>query len=192
MQISLENIDTNKTYNNECLSIFGFYGKPMLINNTITLGNDNVVTVHVINTTLEFETNVNIDIQCIGNNNNVIVKSLNISGENSNITNIVGVTVSKHTYNNSANVSIKNYLLHNNCKILSRPDLYIFSDDVKCSHGCSMGYFNKQQIFYLHSKGIIHAKQFLLQGIIDSMLAEIDIVKEYKKSLINVQRLIPN
>lgn len=191
MQAFLESLD-NKIYNNTNLNVIGFYGNPMLINNTITLGNDNVVTVHIINTSYHFNTQVNIQIKCTGNNNNVTVKSLNISGEDSNIENIVGVTVNKETYNNSANVSIKNYLLNNNSKILSRPDLYIFSDDVQCSHGCSMGYFNKEHIFYLYTKGIINAKQFLLQGIIDSMIQETNVTEEYKKSLINVQRLIPN
>ncbi len=192
MQVLLENIQNNKTYNNQNLQVFGFYGNPMLINNTIILESNNNVTVYLITTSLDFVTQVNLKIVCKGHNNNVTVKSLNISGENSSITNIVGVTVEKSTHNNSANVSIKNYLLYNNCKILSRPDLYIFSDDVKCSHGCSMGYFNKEQIFYLHSKGIVNAKQFLLQGIIDSMIKEIKMANNFTKSLINVQRLISN
>mgnify|MGYP000820628010 FL=1 len=38
-----------------------------------------------------------------------------------------------------------------------KPELEIFADDVKCSHGASCGEINKDQLFYLMSRGIDQA-----------------------------------
>ena len=35
-----------------------------------------------------------------------------------------------------------------------KPELQIFADDVKCSHGATMGALDPEQIFYLRSRGI--------------------------------------
>ena len=36
----------------------------------------------------------------------------------------------------------------------SKPQLEIYADDVKCSHGSTIGQFNDQALFYLKSRGI--------------------------------------
>ena len=36
----------------------------------------------------------------------------------------------------------------------SKPQLEIYADDVKCSHGSTVGQFNKEALFYLKSRGI--------------------------------------
>lgn len=38
--------------------------------------------------------------------------------------------------------------------IFTKPQLEIFADDVKCSHGCTIGQFNDEALFYLQSRGI--------------------------------------
>lgn len=47
-----------------------------------------------------------------------------------------------------------NILLSNEAKVKANPQLEIFAEDVKCSHGCIIGQLNTQEIFYLRSRGI--------------------------------------
>ncbi len=47
-----------------------------------------------------------------------------------------------------------NLLLSNKATINSKPQLEIFADDVKCSHGSTVGQLSKEALFYLRSRGI--------------------------------------
>lgn len=48
----------------------------------------------------------------------------------------------------------RNLLLSNHAKIDTKPQLEIFADDVKCSHGATIGQLDEDQLFYLRSRGI--------------------------------------
>ena len=47
-----------------------------------------------------------------------------------------------------------NILLSDRATINSKPQLEIFADDVKCSHGCTIGQLDEDALFYLRSRGI--------------------------------------
>jgi len=47
-----------------------------------------------------------------------------------------------------------NMLIGEKATVHSKPQLEIFADDVKCSHGCTMGQFDDDALFYLRSRGI--------------------------------------
>lgn len=47
-----------------------------------------------------------------------------------------------------------NMLLTNEASIDTQPQLEIFADDVKCSHGCTIGQLDEEALFYLRSRGI--------------------------------------
>jgi len=47
-----------------------------------------------------------------------------------------------------------NILLDDKATVNSKPQLEIFADDVKCSHGCTIGQMDEQALFYLRSRGI--------------------------------------
>lgn len=47
-----------------------------------------------------------------------------------------------------------NLLLNPNATINTKPQLEIFADDVKCSHGCTIGQFDDEAKFYLQARGI--------------------------------------
>ena len=47
----------------------------------------------------------------------------------------------------------------------SRPQLEIYADDVKCSHGATTGYLNPDELFYLRSRGIPEAEARKMQMI---------------------------
>ena len=45
-------------------------------------------------------------------------------------------------------------LLSEKATINTKPQLEIFADDVKCSHGCTVGELDKDALFYLQTRGI--------------------------------------
>lgn len=50
--------------------------------------------------------------------------------------------------------SNKNILLSDSATVNTKPQLEIFADDVKCSHGCTVGQLDEEGMFYLRSRGI--------------------------------------
>ena len=50
--------------------------------------------------------------------------------------------------------SNNNLLLSDNSSIDSKPQLEIYADDVKCSHGCTIGQLDEDALFYMRSRGI--------------------------------------
>ena len=50
--------------------------------------------------------------------------------------------------------SNNNLLLSDNSTIDSKPQLEIYADDVKCSHGCTIGQLDENALFYMRSRGI--------------------------------------
>ena len=58
--------------------------------------------------------------------------------------------------------SNKNILRSESASINTKPQLEIWADDVKCSHGATIGFLEKEDIFYLRSRGISKEKAHLL------------------------------
>jgi Fe-S cluster assembly protein SufD len=52
----------------------------------------------------------------------------------------------------------KNLLLSKKAQAFSEPQLEIFADDVKCSHGSTTGQLSPEEIFYFEARGIPHEK----------------------------------
>ena len=69
----------------------------------------------------------------------------------------------------------KNVLLTNEATINSKPQLEIFADDVKCSHGATTGQINPDEIFYLRARGIseYEAKKLLLSAYAHEIIDEV-------------------
>ena len=61
--------------------------------------------------------------------------------------------------------------LGDNAELNCKPELEIYADDVKCSHGASSGEIDKEQLFYLMSRGI--EKECATKILIDAHLEEI-------------------
>lgn len=64
------------------------------------------------------------------------------------------VLVAKHALKIDASQANHNLLLSRGAEIDTKPELEIHADDVKCSHGASIGRLDEQQLFYLRSRGI--------------------------------------
>jgi len=71
--------------------------------------------------------------------------------------------------------SNKNILLSDTCSINAKPQLEIFADDVKCTHGCTVGKLNEEGMFYLQSRGISEktARNLLLSAYAADILEQI-------------------
>ncbi len=69
----------------------------------------------------------------------------------------------------------KNILLTNEAMINSKPQLEIFADDVKCSHGATTGQINPDEIFYLRTRGISEdeSKKLLLSAYAHEIIDEV-------------------
>ncbi len=88
--------------------------------------------------------------------------------------------------------SNKNILLSDMASINTKPQLEILADDVKCSHGCTIGHLDDEGLFYLQSRGITekNAKSLLLHAFADDILEKINLpaIRDYVDKLIS-QRL---
>ncbi|MEC9415314.1 MAG: Fe-S cluster assembly protein SufD [Pseudomonadota bacterium] len=76
-----------------------------------------------------------------------------------------------------ANQYNHNILLTDNAVIDTKPELEIYTDDVKCSHGSTVGQLDKDALFYMQSRGINPdtAKKMLTTAFITKILDKIDI-----------------
>lgn len=70
----------------------------------------------------------------------------------------------------------KNLLLGKNCLVDTKPQLEIFADDVKCTHGATIGQLNEDEIFYMETRAIARktAITMLARGFVDDILAKIN------------------
>ena len=68
-------------------------------------------------------------------------------------------------------------LLDDGATINAKPQLEIFADDVKCSHGCTIGQLDESALFYMQSRGIPkkEAKALLLYAFGNDVIAKIKI-----------------
>lgn len=68
-----------------------------------------------------------------------------------------------------------NILLSENATINTKPQLEIWADDVKCSHGCTTGQLDEEALFYLQARGIgkVQAKGLLLYAFAGEVLEHI-------------------
>ena len=75
-------------------------------------------------------------------------------------------------------------LLNENVEFNAKPELEIYADDVKCSHGSTSGNIDENSIFYLMSRGLSHAqsKRLLTNGFLNEVIEKI--TNEDVKSLI--------
>jgi Fe-S cluster assembly protein SufD len=64
------------------------------------------------------------------------------------------VYVAKDAQRTDAAMSNRNLLLSEGAEVDTKPQLEINADDVKCSHGTTVGQIEPEQLFYLRSRGI--------------------------------------
>lgn len=80
-----------------------------------------------------------------------------------------------------------NILLSDGAKVDTKPQLEIYADDVKCSHGATIGRLNEEEQFYMRSRGISLEDAKVLQMI--SFIAPVleNITDEEQREALSVQ-----
>jgi len=87
------------------------------------------------------------------------------------------VVVEKLAQKTNAFQANNNVLLSDKATINTKPQLEIFADDVKCSHGCTIGQLDESAMFYLRSRGIPEkeAKALLMFAFSNTVLDSVKI-----------------
>jgi len=84
----------------------------------------------------------------------------------------------------------KSLLLDKDAEFDAKPELEIYADDVKCSHGSTSGNLDENSIFYLMSRGLSYkqSKKLLVDGFLNDAIEKItnQDVKKYIKKLMKI------
>lgn len=98
------------------------------------------------------------------------------------------IFVRPHAQKTNAFQSNRNIIISDNASVNTKPQLEIWADDVKCSHGCTSGQLDEEALFYLRSRGIseTNAKAMLLYAFAAEVLQPIqnETLKSYLDHLI--------
>lgn len=86
------------------------------------------------------------------------------------------IIIKQHAQQSSSSQLNKNLLLSKKAHIDTRPQLLVHADDVKCSHGATIGQLSKEEEFYLESRGIHkeRAKKMLMHGFAADVIYKIE------------------
>lgn len=82
----------------------------------------------------------------------------------------------------------RNVLLAPEARIQTLPQLEIYADDVKCSHGATVGQMNEEQIYYMRQRGLsdADARRLQLGGFMQEIIDQVeddDLRKEFQERL---------
>ena len=97
------------------------------------------------------------------------------------------VFVEKEAQKTNAFQKSNNILLSDKATINAKPQLEIFADDVKCSHGCTVGQLDETALFYMQQRGIPkkEAKALLMYAFSNAVIENIKI-PELKKRITTI------
>ena len=86
------------------------------------------------------------------------------------------VLVKKDAQKTDAYQSNKNILTTKEASIFTKPELEIYADDVKCSHGATSGFLQEDELFYLMSRGIgqKESKSLLLKAFANEVIDKVE------------------
>jgi Fe-S cluster assembly protein SufD len=103
------------------------------------------------------------------------------------------IIVHKNAQKTDAKQTNRNLLLSDNAQIDTKPQLEIYADDVKCTHGATIGQVEEEALFYLRSRGIdeASARGLLLYAFASECLDRMSCapVREYLQK--QVQQWLP-
>lgn len=85
------------------------------------------------------------------------------------------IHIHKDAQKTEAHLNNKNLLLSKQAELDTKPELEIYADDVKCSHGASIGQLDEKSLFYFQSRGIdkASAEAMLCLGFVNEKVEQI-------------------
>ena len=82
-------------------------------------------------------------------------------------------------------------LLNENVEFNAKPELEIYADDVKCSHGSTSGNIDENSIFYLMTRGLSYSdsKKLLTNGFLNEVIEKItnENIKYFVKKITGIE-----
>jgi len=104
------------------------------------------------------------------------------------------VIVHKDAQKTDAAQSNANLLLSDHAEIDTKPELEIYANDVKCSHGATVGQLDKNMLFYLRSRGLDAdtAKSLLTFAFVDNVIRRIKFAPVREQLEFNVGGRLPD
>jgi Fe-S cluster assembly protein SufD len=87
------------------------------------------------------------------------------------------ILVDRYAVKTQAYQRNNNILLSNAARMNTKPQLEIYNDDVKCSHGATIGQIDNEALFYLRSRGIAlkEARHLLMYAFADEVIGKIEL-----------------
>ena len=87
--------------------------------------------------------------------------------------------------------SNQSLLLTNDASIETRPQLNIWADDVKCTHGATIGQLDEEALFYLRARGLSEsaARKMLIHAFSEDLVQEISLeqLKDHVLGILNTK-----
>jgi Fe-S cluster assembly protein SufD len=93
------------------------------------------------------------------------------------------IRVEKNANGTNAYQANRNLVLNDTVKCDTRPLLEIESNDLRCTHGATVGRLDENQLYYLCSRGLTEtqARELLIEGFLEPVLARIQVESVYKE-----------
>lgn len=135
----------------------------------------------------QIDNHTTVDHQMANSNSNELYKGI-LDDESTGVFN-GKIFVRQDAQKTNAFQSNKNILLTDEATINTKPQLEIWADDVKCSHGCTTGQLDNDQLFYLRARGIgaDKARAMLLHAFAEEVIEKIkpEPIRQYLESILN-------
>jgi Fe-S cluster assembly protein SufD len=101
------------------------------------------------------------------------------------------IYVRPHAQKTNAFQSNRNIILSDKATVNTKPQLEIWADDVKCSHGCTSGQLDEEALFYLQARGLPKekAQALLLDAFAGEVVEKIenDTLRKFVEDLVDIQ-----
>ncbi len=168
------NLDTNSVAENFILSLGSSF-----IKNEINCNLNGKYSSAFVNGIFNLNNNKNHEIRTSINHLNENTKSYqlikSVLGENTKSAYQGKIFVKSNAQKTDGYQLSKAILLSDNAEFNAKPELEIYADDVKCSHGSASGSLNQDSIFYIMSRGLnyIEAKELLINGFLLDVVEKI-------------------
>ncbi len=168
------NLDTNSVAENFILSLGSSF-----IKNEINCNLNGRYSSAFVNGIFNLNNNKNHEIRTSINHLNENTKSYqlikSVLGENTKSAYQGKIFVKSNAQKTDGYQLSKAILLSDNAEFNAKPELEIYADDVKCSHGSASGSLNQESIFYIMSRGLNYkeAKELLINGFLLDVVEKI-------------------
>ena len=85
------------------------------------------------------------------------------------------IVIEKDAQQSNAYQRNENLMVGNRSHVDTKPELEILANDVRCTHGATVGRLDKEPVFYLQSRGLTHpeAEAMLLRGFAEGIVQKI-------------------